>query len=273
MEGRRQRFPSKLSRADKRSAGRTAAARTPLNVRTEGVELDPALQDYVLDRAGRKFGKFARHVERVTVRFEDANGPRGGVDLDCRVKMVLSGAPSIIVSKRAAEPRTAFDVAADAAERTLRRTVERRGWSEGSQKKKRRSKFRGRDAGEDTVALPAVPEGSLIGRRVGHATANLHRAAARPEKQRRDHPVDTSAPGVSATNRRAGGASTAARNTRLRAPKATALLEDSAQQRPSRKSTRRSSGRAKRDGPQRLANLNETSSPSAVARRAQRPQR
>jgi len=67
-----------------------------------------------------------------------------------------------------------------------------------------------------------------------------------PPRRRRDTPVDTSLPGVSATNRRAGGGSTAARNQSKRAArKGGARLEDSASGRPSRKSTRKSQGRIK----------------------------
>ena len=100
------------------------------------------------------------------------------------------------------------------------------------------------------VATAVEPEGeSLIGRREGRSRANLLRAAERPEKTRRDTPIDTAAPDRSATDRRAGYGSTARRNTKLRAPKAAVMLEDSRQPRPSRKSTRRSAGRNRPDNP------------------------
>jgi hypothetical protein len=83
----------------------------------------------------------------------------------------------------------------------------------------------------------------LIGRRVGRAQANLLRAAHRP-RGRRDEWIDTSLPGVSSTDRKAGGGSTAARNTKLRLRGMGYTLEDSAQK-PTRKSTRKSANRAK----------------------------
>jgi hypothetical protein len=89
------------------------------------------------------------------------------------------------------------------------------------------------------------PEGELIGRRVGRSRERLLLAASRPEKLRGDAIVDTSLPGVSASDRKVGARATAKRNTQLRAPRATATLEDSATGRPSRKSTRRSANRAK----------------------------
>src|SRR5262245_54299282 len=70
-----------------------------------------------------------------------------------------------------------------------------------------------------------------------------------PSRRRRDRPVDTAQPGVSATDRRAGGKSTGARNvSKSAARKAPYMLEDSvAPARPSRKSTRRGANREKPD--------------------------
>ena len=67
-----------------------------------------------------------------------------------------------------------------------------------------------------------------------------------PPKRRRDVPVDTSLPGVSASDRKVGAGSTAARNRSKRAArKGGVRLEDSQNGKPSRKSTRRSTGRMK----------------------------
>jgi hypothetical protein len=240
-------MPEALPRSAKRGAGRTAAGSTPLHVRADGVDLDARLAAYIRERAGRKLGKGAYHAERVTVRFVDVNGPRGGVDTECRIEIVLSGAPSLHVAKRAARPRAAYDAAIDAAERALVRAVRARGWSGGTRGQRRRAGGSPPAAATGPI-YPPPPDGELVGRRVGRGDANIRLAAARPEKVRRDVPVDTAAPGRSATDRRAGGASTAARNTRLRAPRATAMLEDSAQDRPSRKSTRRSAN-GRQDNP------------------------
>lgn len=86
--------------------------------------------------------------------------------------------------------------------------------------------------------------GEIIGPRVGRGGAALERALARPEKRRRDSVVDTSLPGVSASDRRAGGGISARRNTRAKPRRGTAALEDS-RTKPSRKSTRRSVNRGK----------------------------
>ena len=73
--------------------------------------------------------------------------------------------------------------------------------------------------------------------------ATKAKKSGKAAKLRRDVPVDTSKPGVSATDRKAGQGSTASRNRSLHAArKAGAVLEDSAGI-PSRKSSRRSRGK------------------------------
>jgi len=89
-----------------------------------------------------------------------------------------------------------------------------------------------------------------------------------PARPRRDVPVDTSKPGISATARRAGGGSTAARNRKKKTVRATYALEDSAQRNPSRKSTRKSSGRIKAASNLARRETRRTASPKRRQRKA-----
>jgi hypothetical protein len=81
---------------------------------------------YIRRKLGTKLGKFANSIERVSVRTEDVNGPRGGVDQVCRIKVVLSGLPSVVFESRGATLSAAVDGALTGVERAVRRTVQRR---------------------------------------------------------------------------------------------------------------------------------------------------
>jgi hypothetical protein len=94
------------------------------------------------------------------------------------------------------------------------------------------------------------------------------KSAQKKPRPRRDVNVDTSLPGVSATDRKAGlkngQLSTAARNVhRAGKPNATHALEDSATGKPSRKSTRGSADHAKRDSNLRNRETRRVRSPAA----------
>jgi ribosome-associated translation inhibitor RaiA len=73
-----------------------------------------------------KLGKYSASIERVSVRVSDVNGPRGGADQRCRVKVVLSGLPSVVLERRHAKVEAAIDTALRATEETVRRVVGRR---------------------------------------------------------------------------------------------------------------------------------------------------
>jgi len=110
----------------KRTAGRTAAPLTPANIRVDGVRLDEDDRAYIRRRLGEKLGKYASFIERVTVRVRDINGPRGGIDLLCRIKVVLSSLPSVVVEHQAALLKPALTRALTGVERAVRQTVQRR---------------------------------------------------------------------------------------------------------------------------------------------------
>jgi hypothetical protein len=206
----------------------------------------------------------AYQITRASVRFEDINGPKGGVDTVCRIKLVILGRPTLVVEKRAASHALAFASAVTALGTAIERT----------RRKPTLRPTRRAQAHKPTSAIrPAKPirastqadEGELIGRRVGHGPEALARALERPEKTNRAAYTDTAAPGVSASDRRAGGNSTARRNTLARTTRATAMLEDS-RTRPSRKSTRRSANRAKPSQMKERAAAARIHTPKARAR-------
>ena len=231
-----------VPKAAKARAGRTDVGATPVTVRSR-IPLDRATSDDARLRLARKVGELAPHLERLSVRFEDVNGPRGGIGIVCRITAVLSALPSVVVEARAADPGLALRRAADALARTLRRTLARAERATPRRRSVRADRATTMAAATDGAGT-RDDEGSLIGARVGHGRVNLERALDRPEKRRRDAFVDTSLPGVSASDRKAGYGATAARNTKRNTAGMQAALEDS-RTTPSRKSTRRASNRMK----------------------------
>ncbi len=91
----------------------------------------------------------------------------------------------------------------------------------------------------------------------------------KPKAPRRDKPVDTSLPGVSASARKVGPKGTAKRNrSEHAAGKAAYALENSATGKPSRKSTRASANRAKPTSNLKRRATRTTRDPKQRARKA-----
>ena len=90
------------------------------------MELTREDRAYIRHRIDAKVGKLESSVERVSVRLEDVNGPRGGVDKVCRAKVTVKGLPVVVVERRHQSARAAVDGTMDATERAVRKILGRR---------------------------------------------------------------------------------------------------------------------------------------------------
>lgn len=123
LQSRRAPMGVAAAAAPRAERGRTESPETPLALRAKGVELDDELREYISTRAGFKLGKFAPAIERVSVRFEDLNGPKGAPADRCAIKVVISGHQSVMVEVVDATPRAAFDHCIDSVEQAVRRAL------------------------------------------------------------------------------------------------------------------------------------------------------
>jgi hypothetical protein len=95
-------------------------------IRQEGVEVDRSAPAHIRRKLRAKLANFAACVERASVRIADLNGPRGGIDRVCRIKVVLRGLPSLVFEQRGATLEAVVNGALTGMERAVRRSVQRR---------------------------------------------------------------------------------------------------------------------------------------------------
>jgi len=103
----------------------------PTRIRRRRINLGQEDRAYIRRKLGRKLRKFMPFVRRTSVRLDDVNGPRGGVDQVCQIKVVLTGLPSVVFEMQSASLKAAVDGALSGVERAVRRSVQRRRMTNG----------------------------------------------------------------------------------------------------------------------------------------------
>lgn len=96
-----------------------------IDTRAMEFALTDAIVSHVEARVEQALGAMARWVLRVTVRLEDVNADRGGVDKRCSIVVAIRRRGVIVVEGTDENLYVAVDKAASRARRTAMRTVSR----------------------------------------------------------------------------------------------------------------------------------------------------
>ncbi|AEI68668.1 ribosome hibernation-promoting factor, HPF/YfiA family [Corallococcus macrosporus] len=100
-----------------------------MKVLLRGVHLDlsDALKSYVDEHLVRHIERFADdEAAEIDISLVDTNGPKGGVDKECRVTVRLPGLSSVHVTETADSLFPAIDASRDRLEKSLKRLLEKR---------------------------------------------------------------------------------------------------------------------------------------------------
>lgn len=95
------------------------------DIRAEGFELTAALQAHAQRRLEFALLRFRTHLASVCMRLTDDNGPRGGVDKRCMVRVRLPGLPPVVINELSEDLYVAIDRATERAARTVARRLAR----------------------------------------------------------------------------------------------------------------------------------------------------
>jgi len=126
MDGKRSSFPGWIPRAFKQKSSLQGVRMVPAHIRVLGAIISKDKRTEIRKQLNRKLGKFAHAIERVSVRVKDINGPRGGIDQVCRIKVVLSNLSSVVFEAQDASLDVVIGSALAGTERAVRRSLQRR---------------------------------------------------------------------------------------------------------------------------------------------------
>lgn len=166
------------SKATKPVTERTVVERTPVAIRSDE-KLGAAFEQRIRKQLATRIGHAAGLLERLTVRFEDVNGPKGGIDIVCKIKADVSRRPSIVVQKRAEDQARAFASAVDALGVAIDRMQRKHGLATGRPRTTRAPATR--TTAPDSSAMLGRPRTQLA--RTSRATSVLEESSTRPSRK------------------------------------------------------------------------------------------
>lgn len=94
-------------------------------IRDRKVELAEGGRERIERSLRFALGRFGQRIRRVTVSLTDLNGPRGGVDMRCRVDVALEPRGAVFIEEDGSDIHAAVDRAAERVARAVDRKLDR----------------------------------------------------------------------------------------------------------------------------------------------------
>ena len=91
-----------------------------------GVSRDADVADYIERRCTFAFNRMQHAIGNTTVTLTDVNGPKGGVDKQCRIVITSAARSPIVICEQQSSLRLAIDRAIGRASRNLAQQLNRK---------------------------------------------------------------------------------------------------------------------------------------------------
>jgi ribosome-associated translation inhibitor RaiA len=96
-----------------------------IEVHSRGIESSDALRQHAARRARFALTRFGDRVRRLSVTVADENGPKGGVDMRCRIRADLHPRGEIVIRERHHDPFAAVARATERVAHAVSRRLQR----------------------------------------------------------------------------------------------------------------------------------------------------
>jgi len=97
-----------------------------LHIHQRGLAIGKKLQARIAEHLSRAFRRLSNRIGAITVYLTDTNGPRGGMDKECRIAVELRSGGTVRVAQIDSDLLAAVNVATDRASHTVSRRLGRR---------------------------------------------------------------------------------------------------------------------------------------------------
>ena len=86
--------------------------------------LNDQSREFIQRRVAFALSRFASRIQRVTLTVADVNGPKGGVDKQCKVHVKLLRAADVMITNQDADLKSCISNALDRTGRTVARAID-----------------------------------------------------------------------------------------------------------------------------------------------------
>jgi putative sigma-54 modulation protein len=97
-----------------------------IDIQARGFDTTDAIRDYARRRLQFAINWTGSNVRAVNVTLSDLNGPKGGQDKCCAIRLQITGEPSVLIADKESDLYTAIDRAAERCKSLLARRIARR---------------------------------------------------------------------------------------------------------------------------------------------------
>ena len=94
-----------------------------IQIRQHNLEPNRELAEFVERRIQFSLGRFNGRLRSTVVSLQDLNGPRGGVDQECRITVHTAWGSEIVITERHSDSFAAVACATERAGRAVRRQI------------------------------------------------------------------------------------------------------------------------------------------------------
>ena len=77
-----------------------------LDLQAPGLAIGTGIREHVARRLNSALSRCSNRIRRVSVRLRDINGPRGGIDKRCSIKVEMENAGAITIEENGSELRS-----------------------------------------------------------------------------------------------------------------------------------------------------------------------
>ncbi|WP_419811094.1 HPF/RaiA family ribosome-associated protein [Bacterioplanoides sp.] len=97
-----------------------------IEIQSRNIPLTKELRSLLKKRVEFAFNRFHHRIQKIRVRLDDINGPKGGIDKDCQFYLTLPDQPDVVVRSQASEIEAAISKTASRSASALSRKFSKR---------------------------------------------------------------------------------------------------------------------------------------------------